>query len=104
MSMFVKNFRGFTLIEILVVLAIMGSLAVIGVRRLNRTENLKTTVRYLSTVLKKTRAFAKLSGRTYRLVLKIDPKNPHSYWVESSNEMHLIDPKKDDKYRERKTE
>lgn len=98
-TMIVRNNRAFTLIEILVVLAIMGSIAAIGVRKLNRTENLKTSVRRLSTVLKKTRAFAKLSHKTYRLVLKMDPKGPHSYWVESSTATHLIDPKNDDKYK-----
>ncbi len=97
--MIVKNERAFTLIEILVVLAIIGSIAVIGVRRLKQTENLKTTIRRLSTVLKKTRAFAKLYHKTYRLVIKMDPKSLHSYWVESSTAMHLIDPKADDKYK-----
>jgi prepilin-type N-terminal cleavage/methylation domain-containing protein len=91
-----RNNRAFTLIEILVVLAIMGSLAVLGVSRLNRTENLKTTIRQMSTVMKKTRAFAKLNGKTYRLVIRMDPKGPHTYWVESSNKM---DPKANDKYK-----
>lgn len=97
--MLIKDRRAFTLIEILVVLAILGTLAVVGVRRINRTEGLKTTIRRLSTILKKTRAFAKLSGKTYRLVLKMDSKEAHSYWVESTNQMHLINPKGDDKYK-----
>lgn len=88
--------RGFTLVEILIVLAIIGALATIGVRRLNQSENLKTSVRRLSTVLKKTRSYAKLTNKTYRLVIKIDPKGPDSYWVESSNKIHLIDPKAED--------
>ncbi len=29
-------------------------------------------------------------------VIKIDPKEPDSYWVESSNKVHLIDPKAED--------
>lgn len=90
-----KN-HGFTLVEILIVLAIIGALATIGVRRLNQSENLKTSVRRLSTVLKKTRSYAKLTNKTYRLVIKIDPKEPDSYWVESSNKIHLIDPKAED--------
>lgn len=97
--MSIKNRKGMTLIEILVVLAILGVLAVAGVQRLRKTENLKTAVRQLSTVLKKTRNFAKLSGKTYRLVFKMDDKAGHSYWAESSSQNHLIDPKADDKYR-----
>jgi len=91
--------QGFTLVEILIVLAIIGTLATIGVRRLNQSENLKTSIRRLSTVLKKTRSYAKLTNKTYRLVIKIDPKAPDSYWVESSNKLHLIDPKADDKFK-----
>lgn len=99
--MFLRNQRAFTLLEILVVLAIVGVLAVVGVQRLRRSENLKTTVRQLSTVLKKTRAFSKLSGKTYRLVIKMDTKEKEgqSYWVESSTAFHLIDTKADDKYK-----
>ncbi len=93
------NHRAFTLVEILVVLAIIGAIAVIGVRKLNKSENLKTTVRKLSAVLKKTRAYAKLTSKTYRLVLKKSTKEPHSYWIESTNQIHLIDPKADDKFR-----
>lgn len=78
-------------------LAIIGGLAALGVRRLNQSENLKTSVRRLSTVLKKTRSYAKLTGKTYRIVLKRDPKEPDSYWVESSNKLHLIDPKASEK-------
>ncbi|MEY4615390.1 MAG: hypothetical protein RJB66_350 [Pseudomonadota bacterium] len=97
--MFIKNQKAMTLIEILVVLAILGVLAVAGVQRLRRTENLRTAVRQLSTVLKKTRGFSKLSGKTYRLVFKKDDKEGDSYWAESSNQTHLIDPKADDKYK-----
>lgn len=92
------NKNGFTLIEILVVLAIIAGLATIGVRRINQTENLKTSVRRLSTVLKKTRAYAKLTNKTYRLVIKTDPKEADSYWIESSNKLHLIDPKAEDHF------
>jgi len=93
-----KN-KGFTLVEILIVLAIIGALSAIGIRKLNQSENLKTSIRRLSTVLKKTRSYAKLTNKTYRLVIKIDPKEPDSYWVESTNKIHLIDPKADDKFK-----
>lgn len=94
-----RNNKAFTLIEILVVLAIVGAVMVLGVRKLNKAENLKTSIRKLSTVLKKTRAYAKLTNKTYRLVLKSDPKEPDSYWIESSNQTHLIDPKANDKFK-----
>ena len=92
---------GFTLIEVLVVMTIIGLLAVMGVQRLRKADNLKTVIRHLSTVLKKTRAYSKLNGKTYRLVLKTDPKEADSYWVESSSQMHLINPKasEEDKYK-----
>lgn len=94
-----QNSRGFSLVEILIVLAIVGALAALGVSRLKRTENLKTSVRQLSTVLKKTRAYAKLYGKTYRVVFKMTDKEPHSYWVESTTQTHLIDADPNMKYK-----
>lgn len=97
--MLFKNERAFTLIEVLIVLAILGALAAVGVQHFQRNESLKTALRQMSTVMKKTRAFAKLRQKTYRLVLKRSAKEPHSYWVEISQTKHLIDPKDSDKYR-----
>ncbi len=85
-----KN-KGFTLIEILIVLAIIGVVASIGIRKFNRSENLKTSVRKLTAVIKKSRSYAKLNNQTYRLVIQIDEKN-QKYWVEGSSKPTLIDP------------
>lgn len=90
---------GFTLIEILIVMAILGGLAAIGVQKFNRTENLKTVVRRMTTVIKKSRIYAKLNNQTYRLVLQIEKNKPHQYWVERSSKNVVFDNKDDDKFK-----
>jgi prepilin-type N-terminal cleavage/methylation domain-containing protein len=86
---------GFTLVEILIVLAILGGLAAIGVQKLNRAENLKTAVRRITTIIKKSRIYAKLNNQTYRLVINIEKDKTHQYWVESSSKTLVLDPEKE---------
>lgn len=83
-----KSIRGFTLIEMMVVLALVAAIVVVAVPRLeNSGTKLKRAVRHLSTISKRLHHLARLNRVTYRLVLEMseDPDEPHRYWVEVSN-------------------
>jgi general secretion pathway protein H len=76
--------RGFTLIEILLVLVIFAGIAAIGVPRLFRTsDNIRKITRQMTALTKEIRNRAKLKNSTMRLVLDMSAE-PHQYWVEMS--------------------
>lgn len=88
------NKRGFTLIEVMIVLAIMAGLIAVGAPRLLKKDtNIKTTARQLTVLVKEIRNQAKLFNSTYRLVLRIEP-GQESYWVERASGVALIDKEK----------
>ncbi|WII71932.1 type II secretion system protein [Bdellovibrio sp. 22V] len=92
--------KGFTLIEIMIVLAIMGALIAIGVPRLmNKEENVKTVARHLLVLSKEIRNKARLTNSTYRLVIDMDPQEP-KYWVEKASGPQKIDPELYEKEKE----
>lgn len=79
-----KSSRGFTLIEILIVLGIIAALVVMVSGRIQRKQtNIKTTVREMTVLGKEIRNHARLKSLTMRLSINLDPKDP-SYSVESS--------------------
>jgi general secretion pathway protein H len=81
------NKRGFTLMEIMIVLAIMSGLLVLGVRGFqNPGTNIRNVVRNLTVVIKEVRTQARLKGRTHRIVFNMGktPKDIHTYSVESA--------------------
>ncbi|MDX9731431.1 MAG: type II secretion system protein [Bdellovibrionales bacterium] len=82
----VRNSRGFTLIEIMVVLLIMGGvLAIGGTRLFNPSENRRGQIRQLAIQAKELRTYARLRNSTYRLAIAMDDKGGHRYWVESAS-------------------
>jgi prepilin-type N-terminal cleavage/methylation domain-containing protein len=91
---------GFTLLEIMIVLSILGTISVIGFRKLNKKEDLKSVVRRFATATREIRNLAKINGKTYRIVIDMGSKKGQSYWVESSPKTEFIDPKKEAKRHE----
>ncbi len=84
--------RGFTLIEIMIVLAIMAAVIGIGAPRLFKTQdNVKSVVRKFMVLGKEIRDKARINNATYRLAIHMEPKN-YTYWVEKANGSQLIDP------------
>ena len=83
-------YRGFTLIEVLIVLAILASLISIGLPRvLPKKTNLKKTIRHLRVLSKEVRNRARLQDRIYRLAFQMDEKRGFLYWVEKANQEGL---------------
>ncbi|MES3036326.1 MAG: prepilin-type N-terminal cleavage/methylation domain-containing protein [Bdellovibrionota bacterium] len=96
-----KSSRGFTLVEILLVLGIMAAAIAIGATRINRKDNnMKTVARKMTTVVREIRNKAKLYNTTYRLVINLDPKSP-TYTVEQSAGRVQRDSEEDIKAREK---
>jgi general secretion pathway protein H len=88
------NKRGFTLIEIMIVIAIIAGLIAVGAPRLLKKDaNMKTTARQLIVLVKEIRNQAKMFNSTYRLVIRMET-GENSYWVEKSNGPALIDKEK----------
>jgi len=86
-----KNNRGFTLIEVMIVIAIMAGLIAIGAPKLlKKNTNIKTTARQMVVLVKEIRNHAKMFNSTYRLVIRIEP-GQEAYWVEKANGPALID-------------
>lgn len=79
-----KNNQGFTLIEIMVVLGIMGVIIALGLSRVRKKENdIKRTAREFYVLGKEIRNQARLKNSTYRLMIRLD-EGAQSYWVESA--------------------
>lgn len=87
--------RGFTLIEVMIVIAIIAGLIAVGAPRLlKKDNNIRTTARHLTVLVKEIRNQAKLFNSTYRLVIRMEEGQQHTYWVEKSNGPALIDKEK----------
>lgn len=79
-----KRNRGFTLVEILIVLGIMGTVVAMGLSRIKRKDNnIKSVARKMLVLTKEVRNRARLTGSTYRIVFQLSEQDP-TYWVESA--------------------
>ncbi|HPI40947.1 MAG TPA: type II secretion system protein [Pseudobdellovibrionaceae bacterium] len=76
--------KGFTLIEVMIVLGILVAVMSIGVPRLFKSDNdLRATVRKMIFITKDIRLKAKLTNSTYRLVIHLSEKDSE-FWVEKT--------------------
>src|SRR6185369_11425274 len=84
-----KNQKGFSLIEMLIVVAILVALVVLGWPSLTSHFRLSfnATARKLGNTIKKTAHYAVMTGRVYRIVYDLDSQE---YWVESGPKNFLI--------------
>lgn len=74
---------GFTLIEIMVVLAILGGLLVLGLPRIGKNKNnIKKVTRELAVLGKEIRNQSRLKNMTHRLVFRMGKND--AYWVEAA--------------------
>lgn len=88
------NRRGFTLIEVMITIAILAGLVAIGAPKMFRKDgNIKTVARNITVMVKEIRNHARLFNATYRLVIRMEDGN-NAYWVERGNGPVLIDPAK----------
>jgi general secretion pathway protein H len=96
------NRRGFTLIEVMIVLAILAGLIVVGAPRLFKKQtNIRATTRQFMALTKDVRNKARIYNSTYRLVINLDGEKAGTYWVERSSGPTPIDPDAAEKERER---
>ncbi len=83
--------KGFTLVEMMVMLAILGAMAAMIVPRMgSRNNKVKSVVRNLSVVGKQLQNNARLYNKTYRIVFELPEDEPHSFYVESAPGVQLI--------------
>lgn len=85
------NRRGFTLIEVMIVLALVGALIAYGAPRMFKKQtNIKSVARHFLVLSREIRNKARLSNSTYRLVIQMEA-NDEKYWVEKANGPAAID-------------
>lgn len=86
-----KQEQGFTLIEILIVLALIAGLIVFTVPKLSTRDQIRAAVRRLTVITKQTQTTARLTGAVHRLVVSMpgDEEEPHTYWVERATEKDI---------------
>ena len=97
-----RTSKGFTLMEVMIVLAIMGAMVALVIPRIgNRNNEIKAEVRKLSTLTRQIRSLAKLQNATYRLVLDLGVEGSdgeHSYWVERASKEVLLSEDREENY------
>jgi general secretion pathway protein H len=83
-----KPAAGFTLIEVMVVMAIIAAIITVGIGQINKGGNeIKETLRKMSTLSKQVHSLAKLNTATYRIVFDLGSGKDdadQTYWVEKA--------------------
>ncbi|MGE9746106.1 pilus assembly FimT family protein [Bdellovibrio bacteriovorus] len=98
------NQRGFTLIEIMIVLAIMAALITVGAPRLLKKDgNIKSVARNFIVLSKEIRNKARLTNSTYRLAISMEP-GEEKYWLERASGPQAVDPEAAEKEKDRDEE
>lgn len=91
-----RHNRGFTLLEVMVVLGIVVALVAMAIPRLSGSNNqMRQTVRKLSSITRQLQNTAKLKGAVYRIAidLKDGPKaNGQEFWIEASSARTVLTP------------
>lgn len=86
-----SNFHGFTLIEVMVVMAIIAAVMALGVNSFRRQEtNLRQTLRTFSVLGKEIRNHSRLKNTYHRLAFKIGEKET-SYRVEYAPSLKSVE-------------
>ncbi len=87
--------KGFTLIEILIVLAIIGAVMAFSFSRIRKNENsIRAVARNFIVLTKEIRNQARLTSSTLRLVVQFDRNKP-KFWVEKASGIELRDPEQE---------
>ena len=85
-----KN-RGFTLIEVMIVLALFGAIVAFGVPRLfKKDNNIKAVARNFVVMSREIRNKARLTNSTYRIAVNMEA-NEEKYWIERANGFQTVD-------------
>jgi general secretion pathway protein H len=96
-----KNNKGFSLLEIAIVLSIIGAIIAIAAPRLfdKKSENRKVFREFILAG-KDLKSRAKLTGLTYRLAFDLNEKE-QSWWVEKSSKVVMLDKTKIEEAKEK---
>ncbi|MES2769749.1 MAG: prepilin-type N-terminal cleavage/methylation domain-containing protein [Bdellovibrionota bacterium] len=86
-----RTSRGFTLLEVLLVLGLVAGLALYAVPKLSSGDQVRSAVRRLTVITKQAQTAARLTGMVHRMVFTMpeDPNEPHTYWVERATQKDL---------------
>lgn len=96
-----SNRKAFSLLEMMMVLAIIGGIIALGLGRIRKRDNdIKKVAREFYVLGKEIRNQARLKNSTYRLVIQLD-EGQQQYWVESAQGFQgRIDEKAQEKLRD----
>lgn len=84
-----KSQKGFTLLEIMIVLGILAGLMGLAIPKLQSNKNkIKTVVRQFGALTKEVRNTARMKRVTYRIAFKFG--KPSSYWIEAASGNEVV--------------